>query len=67
MAKSSSVMKLHFTAQIKSLDYIYDVIKWLRSIGCKAYQYKSTWTILCIVPLGKVNEVMAAHDDNFGW
>ncbi len=60
-------MKYHFTAQIKTLDYVADVIRWLHSIGCKAWQYGSTWEILCIVPKDKVNQLMSAYNDRFGW
>ena len=36
-------------------------------VGCKAWQNGATWEILCIVPKDKVNEVMNAYNDNFGW
>jgi len=60
-------MNYRFIAKIKTLDYIADVIRWLHSIGCKAWQNGTTWEILCIVPKDKVNQVMNAYNENFGW
>lgn len=60
-------MKYRFTARIKTLDYMADVIQWLQSIGCNAWQHGATWEIFCIAPKDKVKQVMNAYNDNFGW
>jgi hypothetical protein len=60
-------MTYYFIAPVKTLDCVADVIRWLRSIGCEAWQSGSTWEIRCIVPLDKVKQVFEAYNDNFGW
>ena len=60
-------MNYKFVAKIKTLDYVSDVIRWLCSIGCDAWQDGCSWWILATVPKDKVNEVMNAYNNNFGW